>query len=1118
MKKLSIAFGLSLLAVLILGEGRAVAQQVTAVITGQVTDPSGSPIIGASVQARDVDRGTTEKTTTNVDGIYNFPRLTVGNYEVRVEAKGFQTAVRPAFQLVLNQTARMDFAMKIGQVNETVEVTGAAPLLQTETTQLSTIIDSSTNENLPLASRNYVQLTLLAPGAVTVAPSGFVNGITTGFGPGGGDSSRPYINGNREQANNFLLDGIDNNQVSDNLVGYTPNSDAIQEFNMITQNASAEFGNFQGGIINATIKSGTNEFHGDAFEFFRNDKLNANYWENNWSDVPRSAMRWNQFGGTVGGPVKKNKIFFFADYQGFRYDIPTSVGVTTLFTTAERSGDFSALLTAPTAYRLTNPFNNGAPFTGNIIPLSLESPVMKNLFSSNLYPATMNNNLINNYYDGNATLTDQKQGDLKMDYNISDRDHLTGRYSRLYANDPSTTTFQLNSNAFVYDNAHTGVLNWTHTFSPTLVNEARGGVNYVLVENGYSPQSGVGDLGQTLGITNANVGGPGLISLSCSSCYVAGIGNSNSGAQQLFASTVIQFDDNVIITKGRHVIKTGFQFYRERIDIYYASNSGNLGNIGFDGQYSGSGESDWFLGLPYTFGKGGGLAGTWGQRANIIAGFVNDDFRVNDSLTLNLGLRYENHTPWEEVDNRQANFGLYSGTVYLAGQSCPFSNCRALYNSYNAGYDFQPRIGFAYAPKMFDHKTVIRGAYTTSTYLEGTGTNLRLPMNPPLATAETLVTYSTTQGPLPATNLSQGLILPPAGDPFAGASLRIWAPDMKPALVQQWSFTVQHQFSNSTTLQAGYVGQHGTHLVVPLQLSQGILNSNGTVSPTPYLSGNSTLYNDVLGNGGNFKDTAAIGNQRYDSLQVVLQKRLSSGLEGQVAYTYSKCMTDSSGYYGTWGPSVSGFGAATYWQNVYDQKSEWGPCFFDQKQTLTANAIYNVPYGKGRKYGANLNPALNAIAGDWNLSTIITARTGMPTTAYTWNNVSGTGSFWLTRANCVAPLTESLQPYAGGGLQLFNNYPTANSPGAFFQQPANYTFGNCGNSTIYGTGSGDLDVSLMKDFPIKEKMKLQLRGDFINFTNSKILNAPSAGLGAGMGTITSTQFPRLVQLALKFYF
>ena len=1104
----SLRWILSLAVVGVLAPQAGFSQQVTAAIGGQVTDPTGAVIVRATVVATELDRGTKWKTETNVEGIYTLPRVPVGRYEVRVEATGFQAAVRPAFQLEMNQSARLDFTLKVGAVAEAVEVSGGAPLLQTETTQISTIISANTNENLPLASRNYVQLTLLAPGAVTVSPAGFVNGVTTGFGPGGGDSSRPYINGNREQANNFLLDGIDNNQVSDNLVGYAPASDAIQEFNLITQNASAEFGNYQGGIINATIKSGTNEFHGTAFEFFRNDKLNATPWEDNWLGVAKPTMRWNQFGGTAGGPIIKNKLFFFADYQGFRYDIPTTTSATTVFTAAERTGDFSALLTAPTPYKLTNPFANGAPFPGNIIPQSLMSPVVTKLFASPLYPAPQNADLINNYYSANATITNQKQGDVKIDFNISEKDRLFGRYSRLFADDPSTNSFPLSSDAFVNDNAHNGVLNWTHTISPAIVNEARAGFNYLLVENGNTPHNGVGTFGEAMGIANANAGGPGLLALNFSNGYVSGIGNSISGPQQLFASTVIQFDDSVIISKGRHVIHTGFQFYRERINIYYASNSGNLGNIGFNGQYSGSGESDFFLGLPYTFGKGGGMNGTWGQRANIAAGFVNDDFRVSSSLTLNLGLRYENHTPWSEVKNRQVNFGLYSGTIYTAGQSCPYSNCDALYNSYNGGYDFQPRIGFAFSPRRLGGNTVFRGSYSTSTYMEGTGTNLRLTMNPPLNQPETLVNYNVSAStPLPATNLSQGLILPPPGDPFYGASLRVWSPDLKPALVQQWNFTIQHQFRSGLTLQAGYVGQHGTHLVVPLQLSQEQLQADGTFAPSPYLSGNQALYHDVLDHGGNFKDTASIGKQRYDALQVVLQKRMGNGLEGQVSYTFSKCMTDSSGYYGTWGSSVSGFGAATYWQNVYDQRSEWGPCFFDQKHTLSANAIYNIPFGKGRKHGANLSPAANAVAGGWNVSAILTARTGMPTTAYTWATPAG---FWLTRADCVGPVQYGLQPYSGGGLQWFD--PSA------FATPAAGKFGNCGNSTIYDPGSKDLDLSLMKDFPIMERRKLQFRGDFINATNSKLLNAASSGLGGGMGVITGTQFPRLVQLALKFYF
>ncbi len=360
---------LALLIVLALTSSLAVAQQVTAGIFGRVTDPSNASVANATVTAKDVDRGTIFTTTTNEDGAYSLPRVPVGNYELRAEVPGFQTQVTK-LELQLNQNPRIDFQMKVGQVTETVEVSAAAPLLQTETTELGTVINSKTNVELPLATRNYVQLTLLAPGTVQPDPGSMKNGSGTNT-----NSGRPYVNGNREQANNFLLDGIDNNQVSDNLVGYTPGPDAIQEFNMITNNASAEFGNFQGGIISVSIKSGTNEFHGSAWEFFRNDVLNANEWSNNWNGVPRAAVRWNMFGASGGGPIMKNKLFFFADYQGSRFNRPANVGTLTVMTPAERQGDFSQLLTQRNE-QLYNPFSvdangNRAAFPNNQIPLSL---------------------------------------------------------------------------------------------------------------------------------------------------------------------------------------------------------------------------------------------------------------------------------------------------------------------------------------------------------------------------------------------------------------------------------------------------------------------------------------------------------------------------------------------------------------------------------------------------------------------------------------------------------------------------------------------------------------------------------------------------------------------------
>src|SRR3989441_11503328 len=472
------------------------AQEVTAAIAGLVTDPSNAPIPGAKVTAKDAARGTAWTTETNMEGFYNLPRLPVSSYEIRAEAPGFQTAVHPSVELVLNQTARVDFQMRLGQVTQTVEVTGAPPLLSTDTMQLGTVVQSRVNETLPLATRYYIELTLLVPGSVHPDPGSMNNGLATGFGSG-----RPYINGNREQANNFLLDGMDNNQVSDNLVGYTPSVDAIEEFNMITNNAPADFGNFEGGIVSVSVKSGTNNLHGNAFEFFRNDVLNAVDWGTNWSvppdpstgKAPRPKLRWNMFGGTIGGPIKKDKLFFFGDYQGSRFEHPASTSTLNVFTVAERQGDFSSLCSSFDASgictngkQLYNPFQvgangNRAPFPNNKIPVSMIDPVAQKLFNSPLYPAPINDSLRNNQLNTSRSAINHDQYDVKIDANPSQKDRLSGRFSHGNQNTPTTNSFPLFFDSFGQAPTDNSVLNWTRTVNPGFVNEARVGVNYVKV-------------------------------------------------------------------------------------------------------------------------------------------------------------------------------------------------------------------------------------------------------------------------------------------------------------------------------------------------------------------------------------------------------------------------------------------------------------------------------------------------------------------------------------------------------------------------------------------------------------------------------------------------------------
>jgi hypothetical protein len=1130
------------------------SQEVTASITGTISDQSGAAVSGATVTATSQERGQSYTAVTNDSGLYRIAQLPVGSYSLKVEKAGFSLASHPPFVLTLNQVARVDVAMKVGQASETVEVTGAAPLMETETTQVDTVMNANTNDNLPLASRNYVQLTLLAPGAVSTDPSSFNNGNNTG-----GYGGRPLINGNREQANNFLLDGMDNNQVSDNLLGYTPAPDAIQEFNLITNNAPAEFGNFEGGIVNATIKSGTNAFHGDVWEFFRNDKLNANSWSNNlqYPVLPKQKIRWNMYGGTLGGPIIKNKLFFFADYQAQRFDIPSSAAANTMFTAAERGGDFGAICAGGfdsagvcldrdssnnIIHQLYNPCNSTAgpciasptnaasprlPFARNVIPTAMISPVAGALFASSLYPQLVNGSLQNNAENIVSSAQNVDQGDLKIDFKATQKDNISYRFTRAYQNNPSNNSQELLSNGLSTTPIYNTVGDWTRMIGNNLVNDARFGWSHVTVNNGTSWASGVGQFGNTLGIGNGNPGTlPGLLAINFHNSALSNLGTTES--TENFDDHVWQVEDGVSWTHGRHNFKFGGQYWRQIIKTFYAGNNGQLGLLDFNGQFTSSGISgtggdggaDFVLGLNDSFGRGVSTGKTWQQSSNVFGIYAQDTWRFTDRLTLNLGLRYDAHSPWVEANNQQSNYNIATGNIDLAGKG---GASRALYDGFYGGRDFQPRIGFAWTPAVLGDHTVIRGAFSISSYMEGTGTNLRLTLNPPFTPAE--INSTTASGALlPPTNSTDGIVgsgtaascAAPDYACYSGDLFRVWDPKVQPAIADEWNLTVQHQFAGNTTVQVGYVGQRGTHLMVPFDYAQRVLLPGGTTAPSPYFAANPGLYS-VLGGGTPTSDTPGAevsgtksnGTMRYNSLQAVVQKQMSHGLQYQVAYTLSRCMSDSTGYYGAWNNALS---ASAYWQNVYDQKSEYAPCYYDATHVVSAYAIYDLPFGRHGMFGKNVNSVVNGVIGGWQVSPIVSFHTGWPMPTQGAVDQSGTYSRGI-RLDCsgVPSITNTFIP--GVGRQWFVN-------DGQFTQPAAGTFGNCSPqlSDLRSPHYSDVDLSLHKDFPITERFRVQFRTDFINAFNHTQYNAPNMGYGATMGQITSAQPPRNIQLALKLYY
>jgi hypothetical protein len=1098
-------------------------QEVSASITGVITDPSGAAIANASVTARDMDRGTSWPTRTNEEGIYFYPRIPAGRYELRFEAPGFKTATRPDVVLEVNQRARLNVAMEVGAVAESVEVTGEAPLLQTDTTIVGSTITSNNLSNAPIRSRNYIALTLLAPGVTTTDPSAFYSDART---RGGG---RPYVNGNRKEANNFLLDGIDNNQVSDNLTSYQPNLDAISEVKMITNNASAEFGNFQGGVINVTLKSGTNSPHGSWFHFFRNDKLNANAWARNWNRgpdgnaLPRTPVRYNSFGGTLGGPIYipkvvngRDKLFFFVDYMGMRRPTPPAIGTPTVIPAEFRRGDFSRLLGDPAlgtrVVQLYNPFstdanNNRMPFPNNQIPLSLQSPVARNLFADqSLYPLPTNTALRLNQLNSSSSRLVLNQGDVKVDAKPSARDDVSVRYAHSVQENPGFNTFPLTFNSFNDSPFKAGVVNWTRTISPTLVNEARVGVNRIVLHNGGADK-GFPDLNQKLGIQGVN--STGLLAINFANGFASGIGSANIGTQQLFANATFHYADNMTIIRGRHMMKTGFNILRQQMNTFYAGNNGRTGFMTFNGQFTAPSsaqtawpDADFFLGLPSNLGRGLNT-GTWGHRKTIHGYYFQDDWRVSDTLTLNLGLRWEYHTPLVEVKNRQANFEPFSGRLLLAGQD---GNSRALYNGFKK--DFQPRIGFAWQPG-FVPRFVVRGAYTISSFMEGTGTNLRLPFNPPF-NAEFEAIYSQPQFRLPPSNAEQGLTALRQADPFSGVNIRLWDPFVRPANTQQWNLTVERQFGDVVAT-AGYIGQKGHHLVVPMPYFQrrllGVnINASGQRVPiteaSPYLSGNPQLSRIAQISG-----TESNGNQQYHGLQATLRKRMSRGLEFQAAYTFSKGMSDAIGYYGEGGQAAS---QSAYWQYLYDQRAEWGPTYFDARNMFTLSHVWDIPVGKGRPVGSSMNSLVNGILGNWQLAGILTLRSGFPLTIQGPNN-SGT--------NARGPRAGVADGRSGGNTLSQVGLGSRWFDTTVYRQPLAGELGNVGVGTERGPGLKTYDISIQKEFPIKERLRLELRGEFFNLTNTPIFGSPNRAVqSATFGELAGAQGERQGQLALRLIF
>ncbi|HWQ55360.1 MAG TPA: TonB-dependent receptor [Bryobacteraceae bacterium] len=1070
------------------------AQTVTGSITGTVTDSTGAVAPNVVVSAVNTSTNVRSETTTNESGVYILRFLPTGDYTVTAEAKGFKRQVSNPFRVEVNQVARVDISMTLGEVTETVEVAGVAPILQTETTQTGQAITARQATELPLNGRNFVSLTLLAPGSITPDPASF-NTPSRSFGGG-----RPYVNGNREQSNNFLLDGVDINEPIDNLIAYNPNVDALQEVQVLTGNASAEFGNGNGAIVNMSMKSGTNSFHGNLFEFLRNQKLDANSFFLNRSGAAKRALRQNIFGGTLGGPIVSDRLFFFVDYQGTRRR-ESGPALATVVPAAMRTGNLSAY-----SDPIRDP-RTGQPFPGNIIPQErIVNPVAIALFSNpQLYPLPNSTGtgpigVNNNYVSSSADLFDNDQADAKIDHHSGEKDYIFGRFTiARYRSGASAVIIPTSLGGTTDAPTTGGVLSWTRTFSPTSINEARLGFTRVKINNNTADVAGLlGASGnQTLGIPGGQpIPGASSISLG----EFTGIGSAATDS-----STV---DNNYHIANtfskqlNRHSLRMGGNALRYQQNRFYAGNNGLLGSFTYSGTYTGNAFADFLLNQLNQKGRGS-QTGRWGHRQWRTGLFFQDDFKARPNLTFNLGLRWEYTQPLVEVADRQVNVDLQTGQPRFAGQN---GNSRALYEPYYR--QFMPRVGVAWTPGGGGF--VIRAGYGITSYMEGTGANLRLTLNPPYF-FESSVTYDiNTPGDIRAgfTDVQPLNVL--------AGQVRAWNPDLRPALIQQWNLTTEYAFSGSFSVNAAYVGQRGTHLVNPREYNQP-LPGVGDVSTWAPLQQRRRLFS-VAPLITNISGTDSSSNMWYNALQVSARKRYSMGLEFLASYTLSRTLTDNLGYYGSGG--VAGEGA--YWQNAYDREGDWGPAFFDARHNFSLGGNFEIPYGRGKRFGTDAPRALDLIIGGWKTNFVVSAHSGFPLTIQA-RDVTSQAVRGNTRANRYGELNyqnQSIDNWFGTGNQICLN-PGENTGGCAYGVPATGNFGNSGKGTERAPDFRNLDLTLGKNFYVTEQRYFDFRAEFFNIFNHANFGPPGRVVSApaSFGVITSTiGNPRNVQMGLKFYF
>ncbi len=1081
------------------------AQTVTGAVTGTITDPSGSVIPGAHIVAHNVDTGVDSVATSNAAGVYRVANLPIGHYEVTIEANGFGKQTIPAFQLEALQTDNFNVKLKVGGQDTTVEVSAGAPILDTTDATLSGTFTANTIQNFPLNGLDFSALTLYVPGSVSTAGTSGTTSI---------ERSTLYtdsvnLNGNRAQANNYTLDGIDLNETFNNLIAYSPAPESLQEVKVLTANSPADYGNVNGAGVVSVLKSGTNAFHGSAYGYFQSYHLDANTWTNKHYTLSINPFQQTQFGGTFGGPIKRDKLFFFVDYLGARYHQGGS-GQASVLTAAMRQGDFSALLPGTSSgIQLYDPQNKFAPYASNQV--SVVNPVAKYLFAHpELYPLpntpVVDGSLLNNNLTGpQSTYRANNQGDVKIEYHVRNQDLLTGFYSMSTAFDGTTSVLPIAfPNGSVFPSKVAG-LTWTHILSPTLVNTARVGFTRVNWTEGL-PIDGTGRFGTNgdavVGIAFPNQGYQGFTYQGITGA--SGLGNTAQINNTLTDNTFSYIDD-VTLIRGRNTFHFGAQGLRYQNNYPLSNNSGYLGSLNYSGSFTsdntqknglGYGPADFVLDRVTS---GGATLNSInvGQRQWRAAGYLADDYKASSRLTLNAGLRYEYDQPWIESNNKTGNVDIATGQVIYAGRvpagAAAGSGLCSTLACYQANYrQLTPRLGFAYQAN--DH-FVIRGGYGATSFFEGNSSNQRLTSIAPFIQAISFNIATPSGGVARGTPRTAEQGFANSGLSLGG-TYNVYPQNIQPAYVQEFNLTTEYALTRTLSLQVGYIGESGQHIEDYGNLNQWRINGDPTSAPyynNQYI-GQSADPAIAIGSGV-LEITESRAASSYNALQMILRQRATNGLEFTLNYSYGKALTNSAGNYPVNTSGATNYGQGAF-QNYYDGAADWGPAAYDIRHNFSGTAVYALPVGHGKSYLASANRLIDEAIGGWKLSTAVIVYSGFAETANGPGNNSN--SFGNPRPNQYRPLkivNRSIDHWFGTDPSAIPCTVAGSDNGlCAFGIPAPNTFGTARNGNLRGPGFLNVDMSAFKDFHAFREQTFGVRFDAFNAFNIASYGNPDTNI------------------------